>query len=177
MIPFCAYIAWPVPVWTMTWKHTSVDVKAFKIQIKQEIIDDLRARLTRTRWPDEAEGAGWTQGASLSYMKELINYWLNKFDWRAQERQLNSYPQFKAKVKGWNIHFVHARGKGPKSLPLLICHGWPDNFARFLKLVPYLTDQSSKRGEDVDSFDVVIPSLPGYGFSDSQMAPPVRIRI
>lgn len=104
----------------------------------------------------------------LSFMKELTNYWLNKFDWRSQERRLNSFPQFKAKALGWNIHFVHMRGKGPKPMPILLLHGWPDSFAGMLKLVPYLTDPVSNGGEKEDSFDVVIPSLPGYGFSDRQ---------
>ena len=145
-----------------------MDVEPFKINIKQEIIDDVKSRLTRTRWPDEAEGAAWTQGTSLSCMKELVDYWLNKFDWRLQERRLNSFPQFKAEANGWNIHFVHVRGKGPRPIPILISHGWPDTFAGMLKLVAYLTDPASNGGELRDSFDVVIPSLPGYGFSDRQ---------
>ncbi len=148
--------------------QTGPDVEGFKIQVKQEILDDLKARITKTRWPDEAEGAGWAQGTSLSYMKELVEYWLNKFDWRAQEDRLNSYPQFKAKVKGWKIHFVHAKGKGPDPVPILISHGWPETFAGLLKLIPYLADPASNGGEEADTFDVVIPSLPGYGFSDKQ---------
>ena len=144
------------------------EIVPFKIQVKQEILDDLKARLVRTRWPDEADGAGWLQGTSLSYMKELVDYWLNNFDWRVQERRLNSFPQFKANVKGWNIHFVQAKGKGTRPIPILISHGWPDTFAGQLKLVQYLTDPVSSGGEECDSFDVVIPSLPGYGFSDKQ---------
>lgn len=101
-------------------------------------------------------------------MKELVGYWLGKFDWRVQERRLNSFPQFKAKVKGWNIHFVHIKGRGPKPIPILLLHGWPDTFAGILKLVPYLTDPAQNGGAESDSFDVVIPSLPGYGFSDRQ---------
>jgi len=92
---------------------------------------------------DEAEGAGWSQGTSLSFMKELVDYWMSRFDWPAQERRLNSFPQFKSKVMGRNIHVVHVRGKGPKPIPLLISHGWPDTFAGMLKLVPYLTDPAS----------------------------------
>ncbi len=144
------------------------ELEPFKIEIKQEIIDDLKSRLSRTRWPDEAKGAGWTQGTSLPFMKELVDYWLNKFDWRAQERRLNSFPQFMTEVKGWNIHFVHLKGKGSKPIPILISHGWPDTFAGMLKLVPYLTDPASNGGKESDSFDVVIPSLPGYGFSGRQ---------
>lgn len=143
-------------------------VEPFKISIKQEIIDDLNSRLTRTRLPDEANRAAWTQGASLSFMKELVDYWLNRFDWRIQEQRLNGFPQFKVEVNGWKIHFVHVKGKGPRPIPILISHGWPDTFAGMLKLVAYLTDPASNGGEESDSFDVVIPSLPGYGFSDRQ---------
>ena len=143
-------------------------IEPFKIDIEQQILDDLKARLVRTRWPDEADGAGWLQGTSLSYMKELVDYWVGKFDWRVQERRLNGFPQFRANVKGWNIHFVHVEGKGPGCIPILISHGWPDTFAGQLKLVQYLTDPLSSGSEENDSFDVVIPSLPGYGFSDKR---------
>lgn len=141
-------------------------IEPFKIGVEEEIIVDLKTRLAGTRWTDEAEGAGWDLGTSLPFMKEVVDYWLNKFDWRAQERRLNGFPQFKAEVMGWNVHFVHVRGKGPNPIPLLINHGWPDTFAGMLKLVPCLTDPASHGGNQNDSFDVVIPSLPGYGFSD-----------
>ena len=140
-------------------------VETFRINVGQEIIEDLKIRLERTRWTDE-EVAGWSYGTSLSFMRELVDYWMSRFDWRAQERRLNSFPQFKCNVMGSNIHFVHVRGKGPKPIPLLISHGWPDTFAGMLKLVPYLTDPAANGGDPNDSFDVVIPSLPGYGFSD-----------
>ena len=142
-----------------------MEVKPFKINVKQEALDDLKNRLARTRWADEFEGAGWEAGTNLQYMKELTDYWLRKYDWRAQEARLNGLPQFKAVIGGVGIHFIHARGKGRNSIPIVLTHGWPDSFYRFYKLIPMLTNPE-KYGGRGPSFDVVVPSLPGYGFSD-----------
>jgi pimeloyl-ACP methyl ester carboxylesterase len=138
----------------------------FTVQIAQETLDDLRERLARTRWPDEVAGAGWDYGANLAYMKELVAYWRNRFDWRAQEEALNRFAHFRADVDGCGIHFIHERGKGPNPLPLLLLHGWPSSFVQMLKIIPLLTDPASHGGDPADSFDVIAPSLPGYGFSD-----------
>jgi pimeloyl-ACP methyl ester carboxylesterase len=146
--------------------NAQMTVKPFKIDVPQDVLDDLQERLADTRWPDEVEGAGWSYGTSLSYMKALVAYWQNQFDWRRQEAELNQLPQFMAEIDGLNIHFIHMRGKGSNSLPLLLTHGWPDSFYRFHKVIPMLTDPASYGGDAADSFDVVIPSVPGYGFSD-----------
>src|SRR5262245_3271658 len=108
----------------------------FKIEVPDAAIGDLKARLARTRWPDEIAGSGWDYGVSLGYMKELIAYWRDAFDWRAQERKLNAYPQFVADVDGIAVHFIHVRGKGPSPKPLILTHGWPSSMAEFTKIIP-----------------------------------------
>lgn len=134
--------------------------KPFSASVPQQILDDLKLRLSLTRWPDEIEGSDWNFGADLSYMKELTEYWQNTFDWRKVETEINSYPNYMADIDGHQIHFMHIKGKGKRSLPLIITHGWPGSFIEMMKLIPLLT-------EDTDfSFDLVIPSIPGFGFSD-----------
>jgi hypothetical protein len=108
-------------------------VQAFTITIAQSILDDLRERLARTRWPDEVEGADWDHGTNLAYLKELVDYWQHEYDWRAQEAKLNQFAQFRTEIDGVGIHFIHERGKGPNPTPLLLVHGWPDSFYRFHK--------------------------------------------
>ncbi len=142
------------------------EAQLFKVQVPQEIIDEVRKRLAETRFPDEVADAGWDYGSSLTYMKELVHYWRAKFNWRAQEDYLNSFHQYKATVGGTAIHFIQEKGKGPNPLPLIISHGWPDSFAGMLKIIPLLADPGSFGGDSADAFDVVVPSLPGYGFSD-----------
>ncbi len=140
-------------------------MQPFTIDLPDSVLADLRNRLERTRWPDEIPGAGWDYGANLDYLKELTAYWIDGFDWRQQEQILNQYPQFTAEIDGLNIHFLPVKGKGKNSLPLILTHGWPSTFFELLKLVPLLTDPGAHAGKETDSFDVVIPSLPGYGFS------------
>ena len=141
-------------------------IQPFKISISQPILDDLQERLANTRWPDEVEGAGWDFGANMGYMKELVDYWQHRYDWRKQESELNKLAQFKAEIDGLNIHFVHSQGIGPKPIPIIITHGWPGSFFEIYKLIPLLTDPERYGGDPLDSFDVIVPSLPGYGFSD-----------
>lgn len=141
-------------------------VEAFTMNISQATLDDLHNRLAHTRWPDEIEGAGWDYGTNLDSLKSLVTYWQNQFDWRAQEARLNQFAQFRAEIDGFGIHFIHERGKGPHSLPLILTHGWPDSFFRMYKIIPMLTDPARYGGDPADSFDVIVPSLPGYGFSD-----------
>ena len=143
-----------------------MDVQPFKIQVSDAVLQDLRERLARTRWPDEIPGAGWDYGTNLDYIKELVEYWRTQFDWRAQEEALNSFAHFRSNVDGMGIHFIHERGKGPNPFPLILTHGWPSSFFEMLKVVPILTDPASHGGDPADSFDVVVPSMPGYGFSD-----------
>ena len=122
--------------------------------------------MARTHWTDEIEGAGWDYGTHLGYLKELTDYWRDGFDWRAREAELNSFDQFRAEIDGFGVHFVHERGKGTEPMPILLLHGWPDSFYRFHKMIPMLTDPARFGGDPADSFDVVVPSLPGFGFSD-----------
>ncbi len=145
--------------------------KPFTIEVPAEILDDLRSRLARTRWPEPLPYPGWAAGADISYLKELVTYWMAGFDWRAQEQYLNSFAQFTADIDGQRVHFVHLRGRGPGPFPLVLTHGWPGSFAELLKLAPLLTDPAAHGGDERDSFDVVIPSLPGFAFSAPPSAP------
>ncbi|GCE31508.1 multidrug MFS transporter [Dictyobacter alpinus] len=143
-----------------------MSIEPFSIEVPESVLTDLRRRLEMTRWPDEIEGSGWDYGMNLAYLRELVAYWLDSFDWRAQEQLLNSFPQFKAEVDGMGLHFIHAKGQGPDPLPLIISHGWPGSFFEMYKIIGPLTDPANHGGDPQDSFDVIVPSLPGYGFSD-----------
>jgi pimeloyl-ACP methyl ester carboxylesterase len=143
-----------------------MSIQSFKIAVPQATLDDLRARLAHTRWPDEVEGAGWAYGTNLQYMEEFTDYWQYQYDWRKHEAELNTFAQFKAEVDGVRIHFIHERGIGPNPTPIILLHGWPDSFYRMHKIIPLLTDPASYGGNPADSFDVIVPSLPGFGFSD-----------
>lgn len=142
--------------------------KPFRINVDQSVLDDLRNRLANTRWPDEPKDAGWGYGTNPEFMRSLVQYWQNGYDWRKQEAMLNQFPQFTAEVDGVTLHFVHVRGKGKNPKPLLLAHGWPDCFYRFYKVIPLLTE-----GEE--SFDVIVPSMPGYGFSEKKPMPAQQI--
>lgn len=143
-------------------------VKPFTINFPQSALDDLQARLKHTRWPDEAPNSGWTMGTNLAYMKHLADYWQNKYDWRKHEAKLNQFNHFIANVNGVNVHFIHERGKGPNPTPIILLHGWPDSFYRYHRLIPMLTDPASFGGDPNQSFDVIVPSLPGLGFSEKK---------
>src|SRR5579859_1499335 len=148
-----------------------MSIQPFTIAIPQATLDDLRERLARTRWPDEIEGAGWDYGIPLGYMKELANYWQQTYDWRTHEAALNTFAHFKAEVDGIGIHFIHERGQGPNPTPIILTHGWPDSFYRMHKIIPMLTDPARFGGDPADSFDVIVPDLPGFGFSDRPRKP------
>lgn len=141
-------------------------IRNFTINVPELVLADLARRLDSTRWPDSLEDAGWDYGSSLAYMKSLVDYWRNGYDWRRQEVALNRLPQYRIALDGFHIHFVHVRGKGPSPMPLIITHGWPGSFAEMVKLIPRLTDPVACGGKAEDAFHVVVPSLPGYGFSD-----------
>jgi pimeloyl-ACP methyl ester carboxylesterase len=135
-------------------------VQPFEIRVEQPVLDDLRARLAGTRWPDEPGDAGWGSGTSLAYLRGLCEYWREGYDWRRHETALNTLPQFKARVDELDLHFVHAKAARKGATPLLLLHGWPDSFYRFHKVVPMLLESQP------EAFDVVVPSLPGFGFSE-----------
>ena len=137
----------------------------FTICVADDVLADLRARLDRVRWPDEAPGAPWAYGTSVPYMKELVAYWREKYDWRVHEARLNALPQFTAPVAGIDVHFVHQPGVGPRPMPLLLSHGWPGSIVEFERLIPMLTDPARFGADPADAFTVVAPSLPGYAFS------------
>ena len=144
-----------------------MSVNPFTINVSDNVLEDLQKRLSLTRWPDEIPGSGWGYGTNLDYLKELVSYWQNDFDWKFQEKKLNELNHFTSQVKGLNIHFVHEKGKGPNSIPIVITHGWPSTFFEMHKIIPRLTDPASYGGDPSDSFDVIAPSLPGYGFSET----------
>jgi pimeloyl-ACP methyl ester carboxylesterase len=150
-------------------------VQPFTIHIPQATLADLHQRLVTTRWPDQVADAAWDYGTNLPYLQHLVTYWRDRFDWRAQEAALNRFAHFRADVDGFGVHFIHQRGQGPTPLPLLLLHGWPDSFFRFYKLLPLLTDPARHGGTADDAFDVVVPSLPGYGFSDKPLAHGFRL--
>ncbi|MEU3065122.1 epoxide hydrolase [Streptomyces subrutilus] len=138
-------------------------------------LDDLRARLRATRWPDAPEDAGWSLGADLGYLRELVAYWADGFDWPAQEAALARLPRFRLPLGGLGIHFVHARAVAPAGpvLPLVLSHGWPDSFWRYTKVVPLLTDPGAHGADPADAFDVVVPDMPGFGYSDRPTGAPL----
>jgi len=140
-------------------------IRPFRIDIPQADLDDLRQRLHRTRWPDELPGLGWTRGVPLGYLKQLAGYWADGYDWRKQEARLNEFPQFTTTIDAANIHFLHVRSPEPDALPLILTHGWPGSIVEFLQVVGPLTDPRAHDGDPTDAFHLVIPSLPGYGFS------------
>lgn len=143
-----------------------MDIQPYAVHISDVVLDDLKDRLRRTRWPDELEGAGWDYGSNLAYTRELCEYWADGFDWRERERAINAFPNYRAEVDGLGVHFIHARGRGQNPIPLVITHGWPSTFVETLKIIPLLTDPAAHGADAADSFDVVAPSMPGYGFSD-----------
>ena len=147
----------------------------FTIAIPDAVLKDLENRLSRVRWPGELPDSDWDYGANLSYIQQLVEYWRTEYDWRAQERALNRWKHFKTTIDGQGIHFIHARGKGPAPLPLIISHGWPGSFYEFMNVIGPLTDPAAYGGDPADAFDVVVPSLPGYGFSDPPQERKVNI--
>jgi pimeloyl-ACP methyl ester carboxylesterase len=143
----------------------SVQPEAFSLNVPDAAIADLRERLARTRFPDQAPGEPWAYGTDVAYLRELVEYWRTGFDWRAQEARLNAFPQYKASLHDIDVHFLHVLGQGPDPCPLLLMHGWPGSVFEFLDLIPRLTDPARFGGDPADAFTVVAPSLPGYGLS------------
>ncbi len=138
---------------------------AFTLQVPDAAVEDLHARLARTRLPDQAPEPAWTYGTDVGYLGGLLQHWQHGFDWRAQEAQLNAFPQFRVPLHGIDLHYLHVPGEGPAPMPLLLSHGWPGSVFEFLDLIPLLTQPSRFGGDAADAFTVVAPSLPGYGLS------------
>ncbi len=151
------------PAMAQTQNDTAIT--PFEIHIPDEDIADLKARLAKARLPAQIPGTAWEYGTNAEYLKELVEYWQNDFDWRAQERELNQFDQFKTSIDGLPIHFIHQRSSNPDAMPLLITHGWPGSFVEFRKIIGPLTEPQLYGGRAEDAFHVVIPSLPGFGFS------------
>lgn len=143
-------------------EESTIDmINPFSVNIPQQVLNDLQLRLSLTRWPDELNGSHWNYGADLSYVKEVVAYWQHSFNWRETEKEINAYPNFIADIDGHQIHFLHIKGKAQTCLPLIITHGWPGSFLEMMKLIPLLEDD----------FDLVIPSIPGFGFSGKPADP------
>jgi pimeloyl-ACP methyl ester carboxylesterase len=140
-------------------------ITAARLNIPEPAIADLRERLTRTRFPDQAPRPAWSHGTDLEYLRQLVDYWRSGFDWRAQEACLNAFPQYKTTLSDIDVHFLHVPGRGPAPCPLLLMHGWPGSVFEFLDIIPRLTDPGRFGGDPADAFAVVAPSLPGYGLS------------
>jgi pimeloyl-ACP methyl ester carboxylesterase len=141
-------------------------VEPFEVRVDDAVLADLRTRLELTRIPDQIEDTGWEYGIPLDYLRDLVEYWRESYDWRKHEAQLNELPNFRTTVDGQSIHFVHARSEHPDAYPLLLMHGWPGSVVEFLDVIPRLTAPEAHGGRAADAFHVVVPSLPGYGFSE-----------
>jgi pimeloyl-ACP methyl ester carboxylesterase len=153
-------------------------IRPFSINVPDAVLADLKARLKNPRIPDALQGEGWELGTDTRYLRELVDYWRDRFDWRAAERRLNAMEQFTTSIDGLTVHFVHRRAKQPNAFPLLITHGWPGSIAEFTKIIGPLTDPVAHGGQSADAFHVVMPSIPGFGFSDKPREPgwdPARI--
>lgn len=146
----------------------------FTIAVPEETLTDLRERLSRVRWPNDFNNADWAYGTNKAYLMELVDYWLNGYDWRKTEREINAFANYKTTIDGMPIHFIHEPGKGPNPTPLILTHGWPWTFWDLKKVIRPLSDPAAFGGDPNDAFDVVVPSLPGYGFSSPLTTPGIN---
>jgi pimeloyl-ACP methyl ester carboxylesterase len=146
-------------------------IHPFSVNIPEKALTELRRRILATQWPEKETVSDTSQGVPLAEMQELARYWATDYDWRKAEAKLNALPQFNTNIDGLDIHFIHVRSKNPKALPLIINHGWPGSVLEQIKLVGRLTDPTAHGGKPEDAFDVVIPSMPGYGFSGKPTSP------
>jgi microsomal epoxide hydrolase len=146
-------------------------MKPFRIEIPEADLDDLRRRLAATRWAPASPAAGWERGVPLDYLRELAEYWRTEFDWRAVEARLNSFPQYRTEIDGTTVHLLHVRSPEPDATPLLMANGWPSSFVEFADVIGPLTDPRAHGGDPADAFHLVIPSLPGFGFSTPLSGP------
>ena len=174
----CLFAAVPHVCGAQPAANTDSAIRPFAIHVPDAVLADLKARLRNPRLPQPLQGDGWTYGTDTAYLTQLVAYWRDRFDWRAQERALNRFEQFTTTIDGLTMHFIHRRSKQPGALPLLITHGWPGSFVEFAKIIGPLTDPAAHSGRAEDAFDVVIPSIPGFAFSDKPREPgydPARI--
>ncbi|MCX4163641.1 MULTISPECIES: epoxide hydrolase family protein [Paraburkholderia] len=153
-------------VTSLTLPPASDAIESFSVHVPQSLLDDLKQRLETTRWPDRETVQDWSQGVPLERMKSVVEYWRTSYDWRSVEKTLNSFAQFRTLIDGLGIHFLHVRSPHPDALPIVLTHGWPGSVIEFLKVIRPLTDPTSHGGSAKDAFHVVVPSLPGFGFSD-----------
>lgn len=143
-----------------------MSLATFTIPFSQRDLDDLRARLERTRWPDSVPNSAWEYGVDLHFLQDICRYWRDEFDWKHQVEKFSAFHHYRYISDRLGIHFIHELGKGPSPIPLILTHGWPGSFIEMLRIVPLLTDPAAHGGDAADAFDVVVPSLPGFGFSD-----------
>ena len=148
-------------------------LRPFRVNIPQAKIDHIIKRVREAQWPDRLDADDWRYGANWDYMRSLAKYWVEQFDWRKAEANLNRYPQFLARVGDYDIHFYYVKGRGPKPMPLILTHGWPGSVFEFLEAIGPLSDPASFGGSADDAFDVIVPSMPGYGFSSKPFAKPI----
>ena len=163
--PMEAEPATPVPIMLMEAPSDPEAIRPFTIDVPEEVLVDLQNRLARARLPDQIPGAGWDYGTDRAYLEELLAYWQDGFDWRAQEQVLNRFDHFKTVIDGVDVHFIHQRSQNEDATPLLLTHGWPGSFTEFTQLIGPLTDPAAHGGDAGDAFHVVVPSIPGFGFS------------
>lgn len=142
-----------------------MQIEAFTIRVSDADLEDLQVRLSRTRWARDFANEDWARGTEATYLRELVDYWRHGYEWRRHEAAMNAWPQFRTVIDGAPIHFLHVRGKGPRPMPLMLNHGWPWTFWDLQKLLGPLSDPAAHGGDPADAFDLVVPSLPGYGFS------------
>ncbi len=150
--------------------------KPFRVDIPQTTVDRILNRVRDAQWSDRLDASDWRYGTNWDYMKALAKYWTEQYDWRKSEANLNRYPQFLARVGDYDIHCYHVKGRGPRPVPLILTHGWPGSVVEFLEAIGPLSDPASFGGSPEDAFDVVVPSLPGYGFSSKPKGKPIAAR-
>ena len=166
-----AMMAGAPPMLAATAQSAQDTIRPFKVHVPQEEIDNLRRRIAMTRWPDKETVTDRSQGFQLADLQQLLRYWHTRYDWRKAEAKLNAVPQFKTRIDGVDIHFIHVKSKHPHAMPLIITHGWPGSVFELIKTVDPLTNPTAHGGTAADAFDVVIPSIPGYGFSGKPTSP------
>jgi epoxide hydrolase len=155
----------------MTAAPAATELRPYRVEIPQADLDDVAARLSRTRFPDELSGVGWSYGVPLGYVRELVDHWSNGYDWRAHEARINEHPQFLTTIDNERVHFLHVRSPEPDALPLIATHGWPMSVVEYLDLIGPLTDPRAHGGDPEDAFHLVVPSIPGIGFSGPTRQP------
>ncbi|SVB98168.1 uncharacterized protein METZ01_LOCUS251022, partial [marine metagenome] len=157
--------AWPAVTPFPVTGQTQTDIQRYNIRVSDDELADLRSRLENTRWPPDATGEPWSMGTDRDYLQQLVEYWKDHYDWRTQEAALNRFDHFTTMIDGYKIHFIHQPSRNPSAVPLIMTHGYPGTFWEMLPSVQALVDPATHGGTDTDSFHIVVPSLPGYGFS------------